>query len=226
MHLNTVFDNSYILLRKSEFKYGLKASLDNSDNYSAFFTQDTITNALGLEMSNDFSLVAPLVRQLRYLKLLQDEFGQIPSNFLVQSDKSLELSFGSLTSKFDGVCWYIIAVMKMVNLGKLEFHDFENSIVKGFACLETLEFNGKGLIYSPVGGDWADEYILSGYVLHIQVLRLWALKLYFEYTNDEVSKQKFFEIKEKVEFQFVKKEAQTAYLISGFSPVKKFEFFD
>ncbi|NUR33686.1 MAG: fructofuranosidase/invertase, partial [Gemmatimonadaceae bacterium] len=43
--------------------------------------------------------------------------------------------------------------------------------------LEGLEYNGRHLLYVPVGGDWADEYVYEGYVLHDQVLRAWALHL-------------------------------------------------
>jgi hypothetical protein len=41
----------------------------------------------------------------------------------------------------------------------------------------TWEFNNKGLLYVPLSGNWADEYITDGYVLYDQLLRfgLWKV---------------------------------------------------
>ena len=159
--LNRVLDN-----------FGAKASIYKDANYGAYFTRDTVINALGLLYSNNTSLVSGLITQLRVLKNLQGPNGEIPSNFSETNGHITTCSFGSLTPKFDGVCWYIIAVSELVKANQLIFEEWKPSIEKGFACLETLEYNKKGLIYAPIGSDWADEYILSGYVLHIQVLRL------------------------------------------------------
>ncbi|PIX57344.1 MAG: hypothetical protein COZ48_01215, partial [Candidatus Yonathbacteria bacterium CG_4_10_14_3_um_filter_43_12] len=42
--------------------------------------------------------------------------------------------------------------------------------------LECLELNGRGLLYIPEGGDWADEYVNQGYVLFDEILYYRALR--------------------------------------------------
>lgn len=41
--------------------------------------------------------------------------------------------------------------------------------------LGAWEFNNRGLLYIPPTGDWADEYMQSGYLLYDQLLYLQAL---------------------------------------------------
>ena len=43
--------------------------------------------------------------------------------------------------------------------------------------LGAWEFNNRGLLYIPVTGDWADEYIHNGYILYDQLLYLQALRI-------------------------------------------------
>jgi hypothetical protein len=63
-------------------------------------------------------------------------------------------------------------------------------VKKALRYLDCLELNGRGLLYIPHGGDWADEYINHGYVLFDQILRYIALKNYHSVTkNKDVGKQ-------------------------------------
>jgi hypothetical protein len=43
--------------------------------------------------------------------------------------------------------------------------------------LDALEYNGRHLVYTPAGGNWADEYLTEGYTLYDQALRAWSLRL-------------------------------------------------
>ena len=38
-------------------------------------------------------------------------------------------------------------------------------VQRGLELLKAWEFNARGLIYMPLGGDWADEFVYHGYVL-------------------------------------------------------------
>jgi hypothetical protein len=49
--------------------------------------------------------------------------------------------------------------------------------IQMLTSFEAWEFNNKGLLYVPLSGNWADEYITDGYVLYDQLLRVWALKV-------------------------------------------------
>ncbi|MGD8795852.1 MAG: glycoside hydrolase 100 family protein, partial [Thiohalophilus sp.] len=50
--------------------------------------------------------------------------------------------------------------------------------------LGAWEFNNRGLLYIPQAGDWADEYLHSGYVLYDQLLYLQALRTLRTIHND------------------------------------------
>ena len=47
---------------------------------------------------------------------------------------------------------------------------------KAFDVLRAWEFNERHLLYTPLSGNWADEYPLHGYLLYDNCLRLWALR--------------------------------------------------
>lgn len=53
---------------------------------------------------------------------------------------------------------------------------YERAIEKVRFLLGAWEFNNRGLLYVPQTGDWADEYIHSGYVLYDQLLYLQAMR--------------------------------------------------
>jgi hypothetical protein len=50
-------------------------------------------------------------------------------------------------------------------------------IEKALFVLQVWEYNGRGLIYSPLGGNWADEYVTSGYTLYDNVLYARVLEM-------------------------------------------------
>ena len=54
---------------------------------------------------------------------------------------------------------------------------YQHHVEKAFQLMTAWEFNGRGLMYVPLSGDWADEYIQHGYIFYDQLLRLWALEL-------------------------------------------------
>ena len=58
------------------------------------------------------------------------------------------------------------------------------------SLLESWEFNNRGFVYVPRSGDWADEYILEGYILYDQLLRLWAIRCFLSFFDGESLKEK------------------------------------
>ncbi|MGB0432452.1 MAG: hypothetical protein ACPGLV_18395, partial [Bacteroidia bacterium] len=174
-------------------------------------------------------LVDGLIAQLKVLRALQGPNGEIPSNFSIEKGEISSCSFGSLTPKFDGICWYIIAICELVKTKRLKFEEWKTSIENGFSCLETLEYNKKGLIYTPIGSDWADEYILSGYVLHVQVLRIWALKMVNQIDANPYYSHKIELIQTRLTneyFNCTSKSNSMGYLRASISPAENFEIFD
>jgi GH15 family glucan-1,4-alpha-glucosidase len=79
---------------------------------------------------------------------------------------------------------------------------YEGNIQKCLQLLEAWEFNNKHLLYVPLSGNWADEYITDGYVLYDQLLRIWALKSYNHFAKDDLIRIKIEKITEQLEINF------------------------
>lgn len=175
------------LLRKATTPTGILASLTDIDNYQRVFARDGVICGLAGLVSGDEVVTAGLRSTLETLAESQGPHGQIPSN--VQKDERgeiIHLSYGGLAGRVDTIPWFIIGVCNYAKLTGEEFfvQKMQPAIQKGLNLLDSWEFNSKGLIYVPLSGDWADEYIYHGYVFHDQVLRLWALRCYAETFHD------------------------------------------
>lgn len=66
------------------------------------------------------------------------------------------------------------AALERVDAGEARTH--AAAVERALGLVEAWELNGRGLVYVPPGGFWADEYPLGGYVLTVQLLRLWTLR--------------------------------------------------
>nr|MCH9660442.1 hypothetical protein [Bacteroidota bacterium] len=54
--------------------------------------------------------------------------------------------------------------------------------------LTASEHNGEGWLYTPLSGNWADEYPIHGYTLYDNMLRQWGEQLYTEINSETVHK--------------------------------------
>ena len=77
--------------------------------------------------------------------------------------------------------------------------------------LDTWEFNNKHLVYVPLSGNWADEYITDGYVLYDQLLRIWALKSYNFFEISDAISHKITQITSQIEINFMPKSVGEKY---------------
>lgn len=224
-----LINNAFSVLADCKGPNGLRASAEVSANYDAYFTRDTVINSLGLSLIGKKDLLPHLENQLKQLKLLQGAEGQIASNFTTSSMSGIEVSFGTLTPKLDGPSWFVIGVCHLIEQSLIDRSEWKDSVMKALSVLDALDYNGSGLIYCPMGSDWADEYICQGYVLHVQLLRAWALRaagMVFEekYLNAQAEK-----IKEVLEVRFSKapaEEGDPRYLYSSFTQSDRVEQFD
>ena len=79
---------------------------------------------------------------------------------------------------------------------------YESNIENCLTLLDSWEFNNKHLLYVPLSGNWADEYITDGYTLYDQLLRIWALKSYNHFKKSEIISDKIEKIIAQVEINF------------------------
>lgn len=110
---------------------------------------------------------------LETLARYQGPHGEIPSNVDPKTDR---ISYGGTTGRVDADLWFVIACGEYWRAtGDDDFLDLLlPSIEKVRFLLGAWEINNRGLIYVPLTGDWADEYLHHGYVLYDELLYLQA----------------------------------------------------
>lgn len=177
MGVETTYQKALDVLRTNSEAYGFLASCTNKNNYRRVWSRDGVVQGLASLMAGEKKLVSTFEANLRTLKDYQDETGRIPSNVDVRSNR---VSYGTLVGKVDATLWYLIGVAQYYKKTSREsfLQAFTESLDRAMSYLEAIELNGKGLIYVPTGGDWADEYVTHGYVLFDELLYLQAQKEY------------------------------------------------
>lgn len=138
--------------------------------------------------SGEAALVEGLRRTLQTLADHLGPEGQVPSNVQVGPDGDAQaVSYGGLAGRVDTGPWFVLGTALYARLADDPAFAVRMAPAVGgvLRLLRTWEFNGRGLVYVPQSGDWADEYDLHGYLLFDQVLRLLALRAWAPLALDE-----------------------------------------
>jgi len=167
------YEESKKLLRSISTDAGFVASAIDIDNYHRVFARDGVVTTLAALLTKDKELIATGKKTLLTLAKYQDETGRIISNV---SPDGKRVSFGTQVGRIDASMWFVIGVGQYVKRTKdkvfaKKMYPF---VKKTMDYLSAIELNGRGLLYIPYGGDWADEYLNHGYVLFDQLLYLQA----------------------------------------------------
>lgn len=191
------------LLRNCSSSEGFLASAQNISNYKRVWARDGVICGLAALASGDEDLIATFKKTLETLANNQHHNGTIPSNVMTNGDV-IEVSYGGLAGRVDTVTWFIIGICQYAFYKKdIAFvKKYDSNIQKCLQLLEAWEFNNKHLLYVPLSGNWADEYITDGYVLYDQLLRIWALKSYNHFTKSDLIVSKIEKISEQIEINF------------------------
>lgn len=187
------YERGLDLLRRAAGPAGFLASPHDRANYQRVWARDGVITGLAALVSGDSQLVQTFARTLETLAGQQGPHGEIPSN--VQTDdqgRVTDVSYGGLVGRADAPAWFVIGVTSLARVtGDHTFLDaMAVPMERALALLCSWEFNGRGLVYVPEGGSWADEYVMSGYELGVQLLRLWALRGHARVMNHEPSARK------------------------------------
>ena len=209
---NVSYHKAIALLLQVSTKNGFLASAENTSNYQRVWARDGVICGLAALASTDEKLIATFKNTLETLADNQHEIGTIPSNVLISEDKT-EVSYGGLAGRVDAVTWFIIGVCQYaISQNEPEFVvKYKTHIEKALALLNAWEYNNKHLLYVPLSGNWADEYITDGYVLYDQLLRIWALKSYNFFAKSEIISKKIQDITNQVESNFLPNSKQEKY---------------
>ncbi len=191
------------LLRNCSSSEGFLASAQNISNYNRVWARDGVICGLAALASGDADLIETFRNTLETLAKNQHHNGTIPSNVMTNGGKN-EVSYGGLAGRVDAVTWFIIGICQYAYHTKdVAFaKKYDSNIQKCLSLLEAWEFNNKHLIYVPLSGNWADEYITEGYVLYDQLLRIWALKSYNYFAKTEEIVFKIHHITTQIEINF------------------------
>ncbi|NNT71360.1 fructofuranosidase/invertase [Flavobacterium sp. IMCC34852] len=201
---NIAYHKAVDLLYDVASPHGFLASAENTTNYKRVWARDGVICGLAALASGDEKLIATFKSTLDTLAKHQHPIGTIPSNVLMTDGKS-EVSYGGLAGRVDAVTWFIIGVCQYAyyKCDAAFVSQYHSEIEKGFGLLDAWEFNNKHLVYVPLSGNWADEYITDGYVLYDQLLRVWALKCYNYFAKSEAINQKIERIIAQIEINFM-----------------------
>lgn len=175
--MNEEFSEGYYkaleLLQRCCTPDGFLASTTDSTNYRRIWARDGVILTLAALLTGDAGLINGGRATLETLAANQGPHGEIPSNI----DTVLgRVSYGGTSGRVDSNLWFIIGCAEYYKAtGDSGFLDKILPHVKKVRfLLGAWEFNNRGLIYVPQAGDWADEYIHSGYILYDQLLYLQA----------------------------------------------------
>ena len=200
---NSANQKAIELLHEVSTENGFLASAENTSNYKRVWARDGVICGLAALASGDEKLIATFKNTLETLAQHQHKMGTIPSNVFFSEDK-IEVSYGGLAGRVDAVTWFVIGVCQYVyytnDIAFLEKNKV--AIEKCLSLLDAWEFNNKHLLYVPLSGNWADEYITDGYVLYDQLLRIWALRSYNHFVKETQLSEKIVNIKNQVEVNF------------------------
>lgn len=194
-------DESIQLLKSLVTPKGFIASSNDIDNYKRVFSRDGIIAGISSIKLKDPELTEAFKQTLLTLKRNQDKTGRIASNVSLDEQK---VSYGTTVGRVDSSIWYVIGCcFYYLETGDKEFlEEVSDSIEKTIFYLECLELNGRGLLYIPPGGDWADEYINEGYVLFDQMLYVYALEFYYKVFRISEVQDKVSELKKIIQTNF------------------------
>ena len=199
----TSYNKAIELLQQVSSTEGFLASAQNISNYKRVWARDGVICGLAALASGDNELIETFKSTLETLAAHQHVNGTIPSNVMTNGHE-VEVSYGGLAGRVDAVTWFVIGICQYAHYkNDLAFIAKHNSkIQKCLTLLEAWEFNNKHLVYVPLSGNWADEYITDGYVLYDQLLRIWALKSYNYFVNEDPLQAKIQYIIQQIEINF------------------------
>lgn len=167
------YQRSLELLRACVTEHGFVATPTTRDNYRRLWARDSSIIGLAALLTGDEELISVCRRTLQTFADCQGPHGEIPSNI---DPNTRRVSFGGTAGRVDSDLWFVICC------GAYWRTTGDNAFLERMLkplervrfLLGAWEFNNRGLLFVPPTGDWADEYVQSGYVLYDQLLYLQA----------------------------------------------------
>jgi hypothetical protein len=171
--LSEGYDRAMELLRACRTPEGFLATPTENANYRRIWGRDSCIISLAALPTGDEPLIEASRETLLTLARHQGPHGEIPSNLDPHSGR---VSYGGTTGRVDADLWFVICCGQYWRATEDQafLDQMCAALQRARHLLGCWEFNTRGLLYVPVTGDWADEYVQDGYVLYDQLLYLRA----------------------------------------------------
>jgi hypothetical protein len=171
--LQVGYDKAVEQLRACVTPHGFLASPTRVANYRRVWARDGSIIGLAGLLTGETDLIDACRCTLETLAAHQGPHGEIPGNVDPETGR---VSYGGSVGRVDGNLWFLICCGQYWR--KTQDHEFLEKHIETIAKVQSLlgawEFNNRGLLYIPLTGDWADEFLQHGYVLYDQLLYLQA----------------------------------------------------
>ena len=183
--LDLYYNQAIDLLHELCTESGFMASAISSDNYKRVWARDSMICGIAGLLAKEESIIKGLKNSLLTLAKNQHELGMIPSN-VFKTENKIQSSFGSLVGRVDSNCWFVIGACLYYNSQKdaATWAELNPAVKKSLRFLQAVEYNGKGWLYTPLSGNWADEYPIQGYTLYDNALYYWARNCYAKINSE------------------------------------------
>ncbi|MEA3641646.1 MAG: glycogen debranching protein [Lamprobacter sp.] len=170
---NDAYQRAVQLLQACKSPHGFVASPTKHRNYHRIWARDGAIIALAALLTGDQGLREAAGRTFTTLAQHQGPHGEIPSNVDPVAGR---VSYGGTAGRIDANLWFLIGCGEYWRAtGDEAFLNRMTPVIEKIRfLLGAWELNNRGLLYIPLTGDWADEYLRNGYVLYDQLLYLQA----------------------------------------------------
>jgi GH15 family glucan-1,4-alpha-glucosidase len=244
MDLQIANQKAMEMVRNASHEKGFLASSLSRDNYKRIWTRDGMITGIAALSTREVDLIDTFLHTLLTIGRHISPQGHVPSNVDINER---DVSYGGLAGRADTGSWWLIGLSLYVKYtgDKMLLYQFESDVSKIHDLYQAWEYNNKNLLYVPLAGDWADEYILHGYVLYDQVLRYAALRLTGQLLQRQDWLDKSEEIKKsiyenylihqdwlhlgihpKAKQRIFEEKGNKSYLLASFHPAGYQDYFD
>jgi len=200
---------------------GILASEQNVDNYQRVWARDGIMAGVYGLLAGDEAVVEQLRLTLLSLARKQAPNGQIPSS--VGLGNQAAVSYGTLAGRVDANLWWLIGAAMLGNYRKDDHfrRQMAPTVGKLINLIKAWEFNQADLLYTPLGGNWADEYVTHGHTLYDNALRVGAMQLVSDAWPEYLSKAQAKRVTKKVAATFNTQDNDSRYHREAFERLPK-----
>ena len=207
----TTLSRAAHVLHSSCVPQGILASANEGDNYRRVWARDGIIAGLAGLLHADDLLIKHFAKTVDTLGAHQHASGIIPSN--VDLSFPAKVSYGSTAGRVDATSWWVVGALLLLQRhpeALVQADDTRARVMQAMQVLEIWEMNHGDLLYTPIGGNWADEYVIQGHTLYDNMLRLWGLRLAAAFFADDngvrmkkAYRDKAKRVQEKVEINYL-----------------------